>query len=119
MAKYYGNVGYIKTVETKPGVWMPKPVERPYFGDVIRNAKRFQNQSEGTNDDVFVNNSISIVADPYASENYPYIKYCRWNGIAWKVNDISVEYPRIILNLGGVYNGETSEASCGAIDSCR
>ena len=118
MAKYYGFVGYIKTVETAPGVWAPKAIERPYYGDVIRNAKRFQNQSEGINDDIVVNHSISIVADPYASENHPYIRYCWWNDVAWKVTDISIEYPRIILNLGGVYNAEKAEASCRVANYC-
>lgn len=106
MAKYYGNIGYIKTVKNPPGVWQEVPFERPYFGDVIRNTKRWQQQSEGVNDDILVSNSISIVADPYAFENYQYIRYCQWNGTYWKVNDIEVNYPRLILSIGGVYNGE-------------
>lgn len=113
MAKYYGKIGYIRTAETAPSVYTEQIVERPYYGDVIRNVRRWQNQSEGVNDDILINNSISIVADPYAYQNYPYMKYCWWNGTAWKVSDISIEYPRIIVNLGGVYNGETAETGQG------
>ena len=34
MAKFYGKIGYAETVETKPGVWRPKIIEKPYFGDL-------------------------------------------------------------------------------------
>lgn len=113
MAKYYGNIGYVKTVETVPGVWVQKAIDKPYYGEVIRDSRSWQPQSEGVNDDININNSISIVADPYARQNYPYIKYLIWNDIYWEVTDITISYPRIILNIGGVYNGEKAEAGCG------
>lgn len=118
MAKYYGKIGYVKTVETAPSVWMEEAVERPYYGDVQRNTRRWQFQSEGVNDDILVNETISIVADPYAYQNYPYMKYCWRNGVAWKISDISVEYPRIVFNLGGVYNGETAKTGQGTPCPC-
>lgn len=103
MAKFYGKVGYLSTEETSPDVYSEVLTERPYKGDVLRNQKRYQ-ASEGLNDDVIVNNSISIVADSYAYENAFAIKYVQWMGVLWKVTSIEIQRPRIILSLGGKYN---------------
>lgn len=104
MAKFYGNIGYVKTVETQPGVWVPQVTERPYYGDITRNTSRFQ-QSGGVNDDINISNNISIIADPYANENFQYMKYVEFMGAKWKISNTEVQYPRILLTLGGVYNG--------------
>ncbi len=103
MAKFYGKVGYLSTEETSPDVYSEVLTERLYKGDVLRNQKRYQT-SEGLNDDVIVNNSISIVADSYAYENAFAIKYVQWMGVLWKVTSIEIQRPRIILSLGGKYN---------------
>lgn len=107
MAKFYGKIGYLATVETAPDVWSEQIVERIYKGDVIRNQRRYQ-ISENIHDDVIVNNSISIVADDYAYKNAFAIKYVQWMGNLWKVTSCEIQRPRIILNLGGLYNVETS-----------
>ena len=104
MAKFYGNVGYIETVEIEPGIWEEQITERPYFGDVFRNTSRSQSSGE-VNDDINVNNNISILADPYANENFQYMKYVVFMGTKWKITNAEIQYPRIILSLGGVYNG--------------
>ena len=104
MAKFYGNVGYVKSVETDPGIWSEQPIEHPHFGDVIRNTSRYQ-PSGGVNDDININNSISIIADPFASENFQHMRYVVFMGTKWKITNAEVQYPRIILTLGGVYNG--------------
>lgn len=104
MAKFYGNVGYVKSVETDPGVWREQAIEHPYYGDVIRNTSRYQ-PSGGVNDDININNSISIVADPFANENFQHMRYVVFMGAKWKITNAEVQYPRIILTLGGVYNG--------------
>lgn len=104
MARFYGNVGYVKTVETKPGVWKKQAIEKPYYGDITRNTSRYQT-SGGVNDDININNIISIVADPYANENFQYMKYVEFMGTKWNITNAEVQYPRIILTLGGVYNG--------------
>ena len=104
MAKFYGNVGYIKSVEIEPGIWDNKVTECPYFGDVIRNTSRFQSSGE-VNDDITTNNNISILADPYANENFHYMRYVEFMGAKWKIINAEVKCPRIILTLGGVYNG--------------
>lgn len=103
MARYYGNVGYAESVETAPGVWEDSITVRPYYGDVIRNTRRWDN-GEGLNDNLNINNQISIIADAYAYQNFHAIKYVEWMGTKWKVSSIDVERPRLILSVGGVYH---------------
>lgn len=104
MAKFHGSIGYIKTVETEPGIWEEKVIERPYWGDVTRNTSRFQPQSSSVNDDIHISNTISIVADPYANENFQYMKYVVYMGTKWNISNAEVQYPRILLNIGGLYH---------------
>lgn len=109
MAKYFGVIGYaLGTVEEVPGVWVDKIVERKYYGDVIRNSRGLQ-EAEKVNLDITVGNSISIVADAYANEHFFAIRYLDWAGTLWTVTDVVVESPRLILRLGGVYNGKRAE----------
>ncbi len=104
MAKFFGKVGYIKTVEKEPGYWKATTIEKDYYGDITSNASRYQSNGQ-VNDDIVVNNIISIVADPYANENFQHIRYVNWMGTKWKVTNTEVKYPRLLLTLGGVYNG--------------
>lgn len=103
MAKYYGQIGYVETIETTPGVYEEQITERNYYGDVIRNARRLEGANV-INDNIVVNNSLSIVADAYAFQNFFAIRYARWMGVLWKVTNVEVQSPRLILTLGGVYN---------------
>jgi hypothetical protein len=103
--KWFGTIGYAETVETKPGVWKEQVTERDYFGDVIRNSRRLQT-GDKVNDDVNISNEISIVSDPYANENFHSMRYATFMGTKWKVSDVEVQYPRLILTLGGAYNGD-------------
>ena len=102
MAKFYGAIGYAKTVETMPGVWTEQITERNYYGDVIRNSRRLQ-PSDKVNDDININNQISIVADPYAINNFHSMRYAEFMGAKWKISDVEVQYPRLLLTLGGLY----------------
>ena|SRR5436190_15752284 len=108
MARFYGEVGYGESVETPAGSgnWFDKITEFPYQGDVIRNTRNLQ-EADKVNDDITVGNSISIVADQHAIENFLNIKYVRWMGVLWTVPNVEVRTPRLILTLGGVYNGPT------------
>lgn len=107
MGKFYGEVGFVETVETSPGVWTEQVVTRMYSGDVIRLTKRWE-AGEGLNDNLNINNQISILADPYAVQHFHTIRYVNWMGANWKVNTVEVQYPRLILFIGGVYNGITT-----------
>ncbi len=104
MAKWYGVIGYAETVETKPGVWDEQITERNYYGDVIRNARSLQFANQ-VNDNISISNQISIVADPYAINNFHAIRYAEFMGAKWKISNVEVQHPRLILTLGGVYNG--------------
>lgn len=103
MAKFYGAIGYAETVETKPGVWEEQITERPYYGELVRNTRRLQS-TEHLNDDVNAANEISIVADPFANENFHRMRYAAFMGARWKITSVEVQYPRLILTIGGVYN---------------
>lgn len=105
MAKFYGKIGYVNTVETKPGVYEEQIVERYYYGDLIRNTRRLQSADQ-VNDDINISNEISIVADPYATNNFHTMRYAVFMGTKWKISNVEVSYPRLILTLGGVYNGQ-------------
>lgn len=104
MNKFYGKIGYAISEETVPGVWVERIVERSYYGDVIRNIRRLQS-SENLNDDINISNEISIVADAFANQNFHSMRYVEYMGTKWKVSSIEVKYPRLILSMGGVYNG--------------
>ena len=108
MAKFHGQIGYSDgTVESPPGsgVWKDGIVEYPYFGDLTRNSRQLRESGDKANKDLTVQNSISIVADAYARDHFHAMRYVRWAGAYWIVEDVTVESPRLILRLGGVYNG--------------
>jgi hypothetical protein len=106
MAKFAGEIGYGESTETSPGsgVWEDTITEYSYYGDVIRNSRALQEGAQ-VNDDISVGNSISIVADAYANEHFHAMRYVKWAGTLWKVDSVTVESPRLLLRLGGVYNG--------------
>jgi len=106
MARFHGRVGFGESVETTPGVWSDEITEYTYYGDVVQN-RRLLHQGAGVNPNLSVGNSISIVGDAYARERFFAIRYVEWAGQLWTVTDVSVEAPRLILNLGEVYNGPT------------
>ena len=111
MAKFFGTigfaVGYREGTGENEGIVKEVPVvERAYYGDVLQNTRRFENGSD-INDDIQINNRISIVADAYACEHFFAMKYVNWMGAMWKVTNVEVQRPRLILTIGGVYNGPT------------
>lgn len=105
MAKFYGSIGYAVTEETTPGVWEECITERVYYGDLTRNTRKLQS-TEQLNENVNISNEISIIADPFAYENFHLMKYVEFMGAKWKIISVEVQYPRLILTIGGVYNGE-------------
>lgn len=106
MAKFYGTIGYAETVEdeTAPGKWVERITERNYYGDVIRHTRRFQS-AEKSVDDIKVDVQLSIVADPYAVGHFYSIRYVEFMGAKWKVDSVEPQHPRLLLTLGGLYNG--------------
>lgn len=106
--RFFGEVGYGESTETSPGsgVWEDVITEQAYRGDVVRDIRRLDSGQQ-LNDDLTVNNSISIVADEFANEHFFNIRYVVWQDEKWKVSSVEVRPPRLILSLGGVYNGPT------------
>lgn len=105
MAKFFGRVGYVLTVETSPGIFTEKATYREYYGDVVRNSRNWQN-GESINDNLVMSNEISILGDPFAFDNLSAIKWVEFMGSKWKVNSVDVSYPRLTLRFGGVYNDD-------------
>ena len=103
MAKFYGVIGYAISEETEPGVFEEQIVERNHVGDVIRNTRRLKEVGK-VNDDITISNQISILSDPFTSNNFHTIRYVSYMGSKWKVVEVEVVYPRLILTLGGLYN---------------
>lgn len=110
MAKFYGLIGYIETQETIPGVWEEVATERNYSGDVLKISQKYQ-PGENLNDNLTVNNKISIVADPFADQNFHTMRYIQWKGAFWKITNVDVDRPRLILSIGGVYNKPATNTS--------
>lgn len=118
MARFFGQIGYGHTVETKPGVWQDQITEYDYYGDVIKESSALTVGKTSTaltsgptlNRVLAIANTISIVADAFANDNFYAIRYVRWAGKLWEVNTVQVQIPRLILVLGGVYSGLTPSA---------
>ena len=106
MAKFYGAIGFADLVETEPGKWVEDIVTRNYKGDLLRNSRRLETANQ-VNDNINVSNEISIIADPYVNQHFHKIRYVEFKGTRWKVSYVDAsKYPRLVLTLGGLYNGE-------------
>ena len=97
MSKWFGKIGYAVTneTETEPGLWDDTILEREYYGDMTYDRRKRQT-------------SGSIIADPFAIENCSYMAYAEIMGTKWKISEVEVQYPRLILTIGGVWNGDTT-----------
>lgn len=110
MSKFYGKVGFVKTTETSPGVWMPSETEKLYYGDITRLDRRWDKPTE-VNDHLTLSEEINLLADTYILDNLSYIKWVEIHGVKWKVKTITPAYPRIRLTIGEEYNVDDGETS--------
>lgn len=111
MSKWFGKIAFATQVEYEPGCWEDQVVERPYYGDLISNRWK-REKSNWVNDNINLSNQISIVADPFALSHVSTIVYIEHMRAKWCVTDIDTsQFPRLILTVGGVYNGDTSGTS--------
>lgn len=110
MSKWFGKIGCAVANETEPGLWDETILERDYYGDMSYDRRKRQ-ASGGINDDISLANVISILADPFAIENCSHMVYVEIMGAKWKISEVEVQYPRLILTIGGVWNGNTPGTS--------
>lgn len=108
MSKWFGRIGFAETEETEPSVYREKIMERDFYGELLENNRRMQS-GDKVNDDITLSNRLSIVADPFAQEHFYNMKYATLYGGKWKITDVKVSYPRLILTLGGLYCGTEAE----------
>lgn len=110
MARFCGKIGFriSSESETEPGIWSEEVIPRgPYYGDVLKNYTRNSfDEYTTTIRTPICNNSISVIADAYANENFQNIVYVEFKGGKWLVSNVEDQRPRLILTLGGAYNGE-------------
>lgn len=108
--KFSGKIGFwMGDVETKPGVYKPSIIEKNYTGDVLRNVRKFQPVQNQQNENLVTVNKISVISNLFLQTNWPSIRYIIWNGIKWSVTSVDIsQYPRAIMEIGGVYNGENT-----------
>jgi len=104
MLKYYGAIGFATEIETSPGVWEEQIIEHNHRGDILRTSVNAQ-KSENLNDNLVITNRVSIISNPFATENFFKIRYVTWMGVRWSVRSVTVQRPRLVLALGEVYNG--------------
>lgn len=107
MGKWYGKVGYVNLKETIPGIWEEVITEKTYSGDLLPtpNSSSWTASQDSVNDNWTINNRISILADPFAYQNFHTMKYVEFMDAKWKITKIDVQRPRLILTVGGIYNG--------------
>lgn len=105
MAKFSGIIGFVSTSETSPGVWEEISVERCYKGNILENFRRWEPNQDSINDDIIYSQKVRIIADQYAISNKHNIKYIIVDGVKWKITNITIDRPGIIISTGGVYNG--------------
>jgi hypothetical protein len=103
MAKFCGLIGYVVTKETEPGIFEEQVVENQYYGDIIRNSRKLRSAAK-VNDDITISNQVSIIADPFANHHFHEMRYVVIMGTKWKITDVEVQYPRLVLTIGGLYN---------------
>jgi hypothetical protein len=112
--KFHGAVGYAAQEQTSPGVWQDIITERSYYGDVDRAARRLEAPLLTLNSNVVLENSISIVADAFALNNFETMRYVTWNGKRWTVTSVEIQRPRLVLTIGELWNGDTPGVPAGS-----
>ena len=110
MAKFYGEIGFVKTYEVEvdgipSGQFKTEDIKRYYRGDILQNVRKWSDSTEKVNEDVTISNRFSILIDSFISENLSYLKYINYFGVKWKISNVEIQYPRLILTTGGIYNG--------------
>jgi hypothetical protein len=110
MSKYAGLVGYVTQEESVPGVWSQVEKTSTMKGDIIRQSSTNGNGARISdtgkiNDDISLSHRVSLLGDAYAFNNYYAIKWIKIDGHKWQVTSVELQRPRIIITVGGLWNG--------------
>lgn len=103
MARFFGNIGFVETYESSPGVWSERIVPKKYSGDVSSERRRFS-QGQSVNDDLVFVNYISVICDKFMNENFQMMRWVEWKGAKWQITAVELDYPRAKINFGGKWN---------------
>ena len=109
MAKYHGKIGFVESIRTD-GVYKYKVTEKPAYGEVLQNHRRWDN-GDKINDDLDISNRIRIFADDFIQKNIGIMRYAEYMGYLWEIKSLDIAYPRITLLLGGIYNGQQASTA--------
>jgi len=104
MPKCSGVIGYALAGETQPGVWTEGITEKVYYGDVVRDSRRIVDQGE-INGSININNNISVVSNKFMLDNLAFMRYISFAKSKWEISSVDIKPPRIVITLGGLYNG--------------
>lgn len=109
--KWFGKIGFYITEEVVKngigtGVFKARITEVPYRGDLIKDYRTQDNSSTGANENIHINNTVSIISDRFLDEHLMDIKYLTFKGYKFKVRAFTQVYPRLELQFGGLYNND-------------
>lgn len=108
--KWSGDIGFFIDKEVVKdgvgtGVWKKQIEDKHYGGEVIRDY-RSQENNNFVNENLNINNTISIICDRFIDDHIMDIVYITFKNKKFKVKGFTVNYPRIELQIGGLYNGK-------------
>lgn len=106
MARFSGMIGFGIPTEIEPGVWDDEIIEKPYLGSIEWDIRRYVS-SDRVNDNLNLNNCVSVLADSFLNDNFAYIRYVKWRGLRWTITSAEAVHPRLKFYMGDVYNGPT------------
>ena len=106
--KWSGKIGFADAREDEPSVYTEHITEHSYYGDVVDFGRQVQG-GDKINEDVTLGNSLSVVCDPFAMNHLYAMRYATFMGQRWKVTNVKAQYPRLVLTLGGLWNGSEAE----------
>ena len=102
MPRFSGKLGFVMTRETEEGVWLEEKIEIPIKGTIRSLYVRNDNNSS-VNTNLRLTNEVSVLLNSKIATYLETLKYVVWKGSKWEVQSIGVNYPRLTINLGGLY----------------
>lgn len=105
MTRYAGNIGFYSGETNNDGIVTPSYTDHKMRGDTFT-VRALRTESQQRQDDLSFSNQLSLLGDQYSFENFSNIVYAEFMGQKWKVTSVEIQYPRMTLTLGGIWNGD-------------